>query len=91
MNVEVEVDGVSHSVEPTAGDLVRLEREYGVTMAQLDAESVSIEHVLFLAFVGLRRVGVIDRDTVDFDRFLDLADVPNAGTEYPPPSPLPVT
>ena len=88
MKVDVVVDGVVHAIAPTAGDLVRLEREYGITAGSMDETTTSVEHVLFLAWAGLRRTGVVDRE-LSFDDFLDLADVPEAGHTMDPPIPPP--
>ena len=88
MKVDVLVDGIVHTVAPTAGDLVRLEREYGITAGSMDEKTTSVEHVLFLAWTGLRRTGVVDRE-LTFDDFLDLADVPEDGPTMDPPPPLP--
>jgi len=89
MQVSVSVDGVEHSISPTAGDLVRLEREYQISAAQLDDEHVTVEHVLFIAYSALRRTHVLD-DAMSFDQFIDLADVPRGGS-LTPPAPLPQT
>lgn len=89
MQVSVSVDGIEHSITPTAGDLVRLEREYEISAAQLDDSNVTVEHVLFIAWSALRRTKAIDLD-LDFDSFIDLADVPK-GDALRPPAPLPQT
>jgi hypothetical protein len=47
----------------------------------MERTTVSVEHVLFLAWAGLRRTGVVDRE-LSFDDFLDLADVPEAGHRW---------
>lgn len=89
MQVSVSVDGVEHSISPTAGDLVRLERHYQISAAQLDDEHVTVEHVLFIAWNALRRTKAIP-DELDFESFIDLADVPRGGSLVPP-APLPQT
>lgn len=89
MQVSVSVDGVEHSISPTAGDLVRLEREYSISAAQLDDDAITVEHVLFIAWSALRRTKAIEPD-LDFDSFIDLADVPRGGSLVPP-APLPQT
>ena len=89
MQVKVLVDGQEKSVVPTAGDLVRLEREYGVAASKLDEENVTIEHVLFLSWCSLRRTGAVPRE-MTFDEFLDVADTPGGGVlDDPPPPPPP--
>lgn len=89
MIVTVAVDGIEHSISPTAGDLVRLERQYDLPASQLNEANVRVEHVLFLAWTALRRDHVID-ESITFDTFIDLADVPEAGS-LRPPAPLPPT
>ena len=86
MQISVLVDLVEHEISPTAGDLVRLEREYGISAATLSESTVSVEHVLFLSWSALRRTGVLDRE-LSFDSFIDLADVPESTSV--PPAPLP--
>jgi hypothetical protein len=82
--VSVAVDGVEHEVVPTAGDLVRLERQYGISAASLDESTVRVEHVLYIAFTALRRRGAISEE-LSFDDFIDLADVPDSAPLDPPP------
>lgn len=81
LGITIAVDDVEHTVETTAGDLVRLEREYQIKAAQMSVETMSVEWVMFLAFVGLKRQGVI---TMTFDEFLDCADTVGADDETPP-------
>lgn len=80
------VDGVTHEVTPTAGDLVRLEREFGIVASSMTEENTSITWIMFLAFAGLKRTKALEPD-VTFDDFLDRADT-GAGSEDPTP-PLP--
>jgi hypothetical protein len=86
VEISVLVDSVEHKITPTAGDLVRLEREYSISAASLAEDTVTVEHVLFLSWSALRRTGLLDRE-IDFDAFIDLADVPESN-QFPPP-PLP--
>jgi hypothetical protein len=83
MQISVAVDGTEHAVSPTAGDLVRLERQYGISAASLSESSITIEHVLFIAWTALRRSGAIDIE--DFDAFIDIADVPDSSSLDPRP------
>jgi|TARA_R110000803_G_scaffold127414_2_gene194855 hypothetical protein len=84
LGITISVDGVDHVVETTAGDLVRLEREYQIKAAEMSVESMSVEWVMFLAFVGLKRQKVIE---MSFDEFLDVADTVEEELD-PPPLPL---
>ena len=86
MEISVLVDSVEHKISPTAGDLVRLERQYSISAASLSEDNVTVEHVLFLSWSALRRGGVVDRE-LDFDSFIDLADVPES--QDSPLTPLP--
>lgn len=82
--ITVTVDGVAHEVTPTAGDLVRLEREFGIVASSMTEENTSITWIMFLAFAGLKRTKVLEPETT-FDEFLDRADT--GGTESVDPSP----
>jgi hypothetical protein len=89
VGIVVLVDGEQYQTVPTAGDLARLERHFGITASGLSTESMSVEHVLFLAWNGMRRQGLGPEMT--FDEFLDRADTADddgadAGN---PPQPLP--
>lgn len=79
--ITVSVDGVPHGITPTAGDLVRLEREYQIVAAEMSVETMSVEWVMFLAFVGLKRQKVIE---MSFDEFLDVADTVDEELDPPP-------
>lgn len=85
MEIRVSVDGTDHVVRPTAGDLVHLERAYDMSASSLTEDTARVEHVLFLAWRGLQRARLVD---VDFDTFVDLADIPQEPTSVPldPPS-----
>lgn len=85
MEIRVTVDGTEHVVRPTAGDLVHLERAYDMSASTLTETTARVEHVLYLAWRGLRRAGLLD---LDFDTFVDLADIPQEPASVPldPPS-----
>jgi hypothetical protein len=74
MEISVLVDSVPHAIKPSAGDLVRLEREYGIKPHDMAEETFLLEHVMYLAYRCLRRTRALS-DEVTFDGFLDLADV----------------
>lgn len=65
------LDGTEKVATIIPGDTVRFERQYNVSADTADADQ-RVEHVLFLAFVSLKRVG--DSGTDDFDAFLDLVE-----------------
>lgn len=81
LGITIAVDDVEHNVQTTAGDLVRLEREYGIKAADMSVDSMSVEWVMFLAYVGLKRSKVI---TMTFDEFLDTADTVGNDDDDPP-------
>lgn len=85
--ISVLVDGIAHTVTPTTGDLVRLEREFGISSSSMTAENTGLQEIMFLAYAGLRRTKVIDRE-LSFDDFLDMADTGEATPADPTP-PLP--
>jgi len=80
LGITIDVDGQAHDVQTTAGDLVRLEREYDIKAAAMSVETMSVEWVMFLAFVGLKRQKIID---MTFDEFLDCADTVEDDTDPP--------
>jgi hypothetical protein len=82
MQLNVTLDGVTHTVNPKPGDLVRFEREFKVSAASL-GENVMLEHIFYIAWAALRREGVF---TDDFEAFLDLADM-EGEEEAPLPPP----
>lgn len=81
LGITIAVDDVEHNVQTTAGDLVRLEREYGIKAADMSVDTMSVEWVMFLAYVGLKRSKVI---TMTFDEFLDTADTVGNDDDDPP-------
>ena len=81
LGISIAVDDVEHNVQTTAGDLVRLEREYGIKAADMSVDTMSVEWVMFLAYVGLKRSKVI---TMTFDEFLDTADTVGNDDDDPP-------
>jgi hypothetical protein len=81
LGITIAVDDVEHNVQTTAGDLVRLEREYGIKAADMSVDTMSVEWVMFLAYVGLKRSKVI---TMTFDEFLDTADTVGSDDDDPP-------
>jgi hypothetical protein len=83
MKLSISIDGVTHVVAPKPGDLVRLERQYDISAVSLD-ETSKLEHILFLAWVGLHREGVYPGD---FEEFLDVADMVDGETPLAPPTP----
>lgn len=84
-SITVIVDGTTHVVHPTAGDLVRLEREFQIVASSMTEENTSVGQIMFLAWAACRRTGVIARE-LTFDEFLDLADNgPPADPSLPPP------
>ena len=83
LGITIAVDDVEHNVQTTAGDLVRLEREYGIKAADMSVDTMSVEWVMFLAFVGLRRSKVIE---MSFDEFLDSADTVGSDDDEDPPT-----
>lgn len=85
--IKVTVDGEAHEVTPTAGDLVRLEREFGIAASSLTPESTRVEWVMFLAFHALRRKGI---EVGTFDDFLDRADTVTGDDDSNPSTPLPL-
>lgn len=70
-------------VTPTTGDMVHLERTYGISAAQLD-EHPKIEHIAYVAWRALKRTGGTDSD---FETFIDEMDF--GGMEDAPAHPLP--
>lgn len=87
IQLQVQVDGEDFSLTSTAGDLARLEREYGISSSTLTQETTSVEHVMFLAWTGLRRLKLGPQMT--FDEFLDRADTTGGSETADPPRPLP--
>lgn len=81
LGITIAVDDVEHVVQTTAGDLVRLEREYDIKAADMSVDTMSVEWVMFLAYVGLKRQKVI---TMTFDEFLDSADTVGDDSDDPP-------
>lgn len=88
MQITVRVNGVEHEISPTAGDLVRLERQFKISAASMTEETTTVEHVMFLSWAALRRTEVLSRE-LEFDEFLDIADTPEGSTLNPPPPPPP--
>ena len=66
-SLTVTIGDVSHEVRTTPGDLVRLERQFNISAAELEAHA-RLEHMMFLAYVGLKREGKYEHD---FETFLD--------------------
>lgn len=77
--------GRTETVDATPADLVRLERQYDIPASSLSAETTRIEHVMFLGWCALKRLGREDRD---FEAFLD--DIAEVGDQSVPPLPPPV-
>ena len=77
-------DGSVHTVDPRPADYVRFERHFSIPMSSLDAGNASFEHMMFLAFLGLKRQNIY-RGT--FDEFIDFVDsvaaTPKAETTTP--------
>lgn len=87
VGIVVLVDGEEYQTVPTAGDLARLERHFGISASGLTPDSMSVEHVLFLAWNGMRRQKLGPEMT--FDEFLDRADTSDEVDAGNPPEPLP--
>jgi len=60
-------DGTEKVVTPTPGDLVRFERQFDMGAEEL-GDSPRLEHIMFLAWAGLKRQGDFEGD---FEAFLD--------------------
>lgn len=85
MDISIAIDGKEHTIEPTPGDLVRLERRFSISAANMSEDNVTVEQVMFLAFSVLKRTKVIEVDDGDdgFEWFLDHVDQPQVQGESP--------
>lgn len=87
--ITITIDGTRHELAPTAGDLVRMEREFDMPASALTEETARTEHVMFLAWCAAKRTGLY---ADEFDAFLDHADTANragadtSGNDLPPPA-----
>lgn len=87
-------DGTMFDIRVMPGDVVRMERHYGVSLAKLSAtdddgrplgDGVLTEHAMFMAWSALTRTGDWSGD---FESFLDqVAVVEDVAPEAPTPSP----
>lgn len=73
------LDGREFEVTPTPGDIVRFERHFGVAAAELGS-SMRLEHMYFIAWAGLKRLGV---EGDDFEAFLDTVGTSEAAPLAP--------
>jgi hypothetical protein len=86
-------DGTEYSIRVMPGDVVRMERHYGVSMAKLTAtdadghplgDGILTEHAMFMAWSALSRTG---EWSGDFESFIDqVALVEDNSPEAPTPS-----
>jgi hypothetical protein len=79
------LDGRSEEVTLTPGDLIAFERKFDLSFAAVEKDP-RMEHVVFLAWNGLRRTG---RETRSFDEFIDDVGDFNSGGEGERPLPPP--
>lgn len=78
----VTIDGVAHVATPTAGDLVKFERQYDMAAGAIESAGGRVEHVLFIAWAALTRTGTY---TGTFEQFVDAADMDQDRQPDPPP------
>lgn len=84
MKLIITLDGVAHELTAKPGDLVRFERQFDVAASSLD-ENARLEHVFFIAWCAMKRVGSF---TGEFEDFIDLADIGGDPVPLEPPKPL---
>lgn len=79
MQLELTIDDVPHSVEIKSTDLVAFERKYGVSYGEVET-APKLEYVFFLAWNACRRLKIT---ALDFDTWLDGADITNEVSDVP--------
>lgn len=68
----VMTDGTTYAdVKMVPGDIVALERQYGIRAPELNENTAGLEHFLFLAWRPLHRTG---RTGLSFDEFCDQVE-----------------